>query len=85
MVEKSKRDYTQKIQKQITPTTPSTATGGHANKYPYRDLWTKSLDAELDKVDENGIIRCLEQTGLGLIPKYVKVNNMTMSSNNKTT
>lgn len=51
--------YTQQIKKQITLTTLNPPPRIHALKYPYRSLWARSINVEIDKRDESGTIHWL--------------------------
>lgn len=83
MAPKTRRSYKQPISIAITPTTPNPPTRGHALRYPDEDLWAKSMDPELDEVDENGTVNWLKPAELSIIPKGTKVINMTVGFNCK--
>lgn len=80
---KIRRRITQAIPKQITPVTPNPATRKQALRYPDRQLWAKSLNQELDKLDANGAIKWLQPADLGLIPKNTRIIPLTLSFNYK--
>lgn len=84
MVAGNKSDkYRQPIPKEITPTTANQITRSNALRYPDRDMWAKSLDRELDKLEEQGTIRWLKPDQLGIIPKNTKVIHLTFTFNYK--
>lgn len=80
----AKRDkYQQPILSHITTSTPNPMSRSQALKYPDRGLWAKSLDAELDKIDEQGRIKWLKPGELGIIPPKTRVISLTFSFNYK--
>lgn len=83
LVAKTYKGCRQKIPDNITPTTSSPATRVEAMKYPDRDLWAKSLNADLDKVDANEAKKWLNPADLNFIPKSTKIINMAISFNYK--
>lgn len=80
---KTKRKHSQPIPKVIMPKTPKPETRGHVVRYPDCNLWAKSFYSEMDKVDENGTVKCLKLVKLGIIQKGAKVINMSFSFNYK--
>lgn len=79
----NKNKYKQEIPTTIKATTPNPATRYHTLRYSDRELWAKSLDAELDKLDSYGTIQWLKPAELGIIPKNTKIISMTLTFNYK--
>lgn len=71
--------YKQRIPRNITTTTPNPSSRSVALKYPDRDLWAKSLDTELDKIDSQGTIKWLKPAQLGIIPPKTRIISLTFS------
>lgn len=46
--------YTQPIHPRVTPKTANPPSRSHALRYPDGELWAKSIDRELDKIDSTG-------------------------------
>lgn len=67
----------------VTPATPNPATRVHALRYLDRELFPKSLDAELEKLHENGTDTWLKPAELGVLPKGTNIINLTVSFNYK--
>lgn len=83
MAAKRRRKFHQRTPERISSTTENPATMYHGLKYLDKDMWGKSLAAELDKVDANGTIRWLKLAELNFILKDVKIIPMTFSLNLK--
>lgn len=79
MAVKDKRKYKQPIPDNITRTTPNPATKAQALRYPDSKLWERSLNNELDKIDETGAIRWLNNAEPGIIPKTNKPIPLTLT------
>lgn len=83
MAGKTRGNYNQNISEQVKTTTENPATRGHALRYTYGNLWSRSLNTELDKVDANGTIQRLKSAELNLIPKKTKIITIIVSFNYK--
>lgn len=78
--------FKRKIPTKITPTTESPATRHHALRYPDKDVWERSMNEELDKLDKlenNGTIRWLLPAQLGIMSEKTKAMPLTVTFNYK--
>lgn len=78
MAARTKRDFLQQISKTRTAITKAPARS-YALRYPDNSLWAKSIDQELDKLDENGTINWLNPAKINLLPANKKAIHMTFS------
>lgn len=77
--------FQQSIPPTITTKTPNPTTQNRPLRYPDCLLWAKSIETELDKIDETGTgpIRWLKPAELGILPKTIKVIQLKMTFNYK--
>lgn len=75
--------YKQTIPREITPTTPNTESRSNSLRYPDMTLWEKSIDFDLEKIDENETVQSLAPAQLKTVGQNTRLIPMTLTFNYK--